>query len=425
MSTNIPEVSIDIPRDGDPRVGLLDPFLTKRREKQPSIFAAFKNLKICKERIGRAASRWFFFNSMSANAVKGPYYESMIETIGEVGKGVEGPTSYEIYNKYLDLEVEDMKAYVSTFERIWDEYGYTLMCDGWTGHFFNPQYMYWTNGRNENYDKASKVLIGAKNVIKRILHNEDRAIIACKQMHDYRLQLYHFGTSMAQRAAQILSPADWWLDHGRAYRYEDLAYVAIRVLSQTTSTTECERNWSTFGLIHTKQRNRLKSTRLEKLVFCELDDVSLLPGFETPPAPKRQKKVVGARVRSKQRGISIADLETIEEDNDDETSEPSDNLVYQTSNDSSSKTSTPSEGSDHGGDVSSVPPPAPPPDLLYSLERKTSPMLLKMSTMGVSKGGKHNKPQVNIMNGRGRKWHLNSKGKAKAKFEIQSQLHSA
>ncbi|MQL68899.1 hypothetical protein Taro_001196, partial [Colocasia esculenta] len=74
------------------------------------------------------------------------------------------------------------------------------------GHFFNPQYMYRTDGRNENYDNTSEVLIGAKNVIKRMLDNEDRAIIACKQMHDYRLQLYHFGTSTTQRDAQILSP---------------------------------------------------------------------------------------------------------------------------------------------------------------------------------------------------------------------------
>ncbi|MQM04754.1 hypothetical protein Taro_037558 [Colocasia esculenta] len=28
------------------------------------------------------------------------------------------------------------------------------------GHFFNPQYMYRTDGRNENYDNASEVLIG-------------------------------------------------------------------------------------------------------------------------------------------------------------------------------------------------------------------------------------------------------------------------
>ncbi|MQL80565.1 hypothetical protein Taro_013009 [Colocasia esculenta] len=122
-----------------------------------------------------------------------------------------------------------------------------------------------TDGRNENYDNASEVLIRAKNVIKRMLDNEDMAIIACKQMHDYRLQLYHFGTSTTQRAAQILSPG-------------------------------------------------------------ELDDVPLLPEFATPPAPKRQKKTVGGRGRSKKHGISIADLETIEKDNDDETSEPSDNV---------------------------------------------------------------------------------------------------
>ncbi|MQL68272.1 hypothetical protein Taro_000540 [Colocasia esculenta] len=62
--------------------------------------------------------------------------------------------------------------------------------------------------------------------------------------------------------------------------------------------------------------------------YGELDDVYLLPEFATPPAPKRQKKTVGGRVRSKKHGISIADLETIKEDNDDETPEPSDNLVY-------------------------------------------------------------------------------------------------
>ncbi|MQM21873.1 hypothetical protein Taro_054920, partial [Colocasia esculenta] len=124
--------------------------------------------------------------------------------------------------------------------------------------------MYRTDGRNENYDNASEVLIGAKNVIKRMLDNDDRAIIAYKQMHDYRLQLYHFSTSTTQGAVQILSPG-------------------------------------------------------------ELDDVPLLPEFETPPTPKRQKKTVGARVRSKKHGISIANLETIEEDNDDETPEPSDN----------------------------------------------------------------------------------------------------
>ncbi|MQL68472.1 hypothetical protein Taro_000759, partial [Colocasia esculenta] len=173
---------------------------------------------------------------------------------------------YEAMDRAKELiRMNNKTTYAKWWEIIDQRWENTLHHDlHAAGHFFNPQYMYRTDGRNENYDNASEVLIGAKNVIKRMLDNEDRAIIACKQMHDYRLQLYHFGTSTTQRAAQILSPG-------------------------------------------------------------ELDDVPLLPEFETPPAPKRQKKTVGAKGRSKKHGISIADLETIEKDIDDETLDPSDN----------------------------------------------------------------------------------------------------
>ena len=46
-----------------------------------------------------------------------------------------------------------------------------------------------------------------------------------------------------------------------------LRNLAIKVLSQTASSSACERNWSTFALIHTKQRNRLAYSRLQQLVF--------------------------------------------------------------------------------------------------------------------------------------------------------------
>ena len=42
----------------------------------------------------------------------------------------------------------------------------------------------------------------------------------------------------------------------------------MKVLSQTASSSACERNWSTFALIHSKQRNRLAYPRLQQLVFC-------------------------------------------------------------------------------------------------------------------------------------------------------------
>ena len=47
----------------------------------------------------------------------------------------------------------------------------------------------------------------------------------------------------------------------------NLRKIAVRILSQTASASGCERNWSTFNLIHTKRRNRLRTSRLNDLVF--------------------------------------------------------------------------------------------------------------------------------------------------------------
>ncbi|XP_058110285.1 uncharacterized protein LOC131253334 [Magnolia sinica] len=49
---------------------------------------------------------------------------------------------------------------------------------------------------------------------------------------------------------------------------EVLQRLAVRVLAQTVSSSPCERNWSTFSLIHTNKRNRLGYERLQKLVYC-------------------------------------------------------------------------------------------------------------------------------------------------------------
>ncbi|CAN1848377.1 hypothetical protein LINPERHAP1_LOCUS38899 [Linum perenne] len=43
--------------------------------------------------------------------------------------------------------------------------------------------------------------------------------------------------------------------------------IAIMLLSQTTSSSGCERNWNVFKGIHRKKRNRLEHKRLSDLVF--------------------------------------------------------------------------------------------------------------------------------------------------------------
>jgi hypothetical protein len=68
-------------------------------------------------------------------------------------------------------------------------------------------------------------------------------------------------------AVQECRPAEWWSIYARE-ECPHLAPIAARILSQTVSSSHCERNWSTFALIHTKTRNRLKMDQLMHLVFC-------------------------------------------------------------------------------------------------------------------------------------------------------------
>ena len=52
----------------------------------------------------------------------------------------------------------------------------------------------------------------------------------------------------------------------------NLQHLAIRMLSQTCSSSRCERNWSMIEYIHSKKRNRLEHQRFNDLVYvhCNL-----------------------------------------------------------------------------------------------------------------------------------------------------------
>nr|KAJ0209317.1 hypothetical protein LSAT_V11C400221430 [Lactuca sativa] len=63
--------------------------------------------------------------------------------------------------------------------------------------------------------------------------------------------------------------ATWWMNYGNST--PTLQKMAIKILSLTTSSSGCERNWSDFKGIHTKKRNRLDSQRLHKLVFVQFN----------------------------------------------------------------------------------------------------------------------------------------------------------
>ena len=80
------------------------------------------------------------------------------------------------------------------------------------------------------------------------------------------MKLDVFGSAKEKQAVKSYLPAMWWSIIGREAA-PNLTHLAMRILSQTVSSSNCERNWTTFAMIHTKLRNRIKMENLEKLVF--------------------------------------------------------------------------------------------------------------------------------------------------------------
>ena len=58
---------------------------------------------------------------------------------------------------------------------------------------------------------------------------------------------------------------EWWYNYGDEGPH--LQKIVVKVLSQTCFSLCCERNWSTWSLIHTKLHNRLAMKKLHKLVY--------------------------------------------------------------------------------------------------------------------------------------------------------------
>jgi hypothetical protein len=56
----------------------------------------------------------------------------------------------------------------------------------------------------------------------------------------------------------------WWRNYGA--RAPNLQKFAIRILSQTCTSSGCERNWSVFEKIHSKKRTRLEL--MSSYIYC-------------------------------------------------------------------------------------------------------------------------------------------------------------
>jgi hypothetical protein len=81
-----------------------------------------------------------------------------------------------------------------------------------------------------------------------------------KEFACFAAGLEDFADISALEERSTMNPIKWWTCHGANGVY-------LHILSQVASSSSTERNWSTYGFIHSVKRNRLGSQKAEDPVY--------------------------------------------------------------------------------------------------------------------------------------------------------------
>ncbi|KAM0918616.1 hypothetical protein ACQ4PT_008738 [Festuca glaucescens] len=136
-------------------------------------------------------------------------------------------------------------------------------------YMLNPYYSYNNNTIFDDPNVIEKFMLCAETFYH---HDDDKAYAAVNVDLD-KFQKKHdsFSKKLAKSYEKFeFNPASWWRLYGGGA--PDLQRMAVRILSLTSSSSGCERNWSTFESIHTKKRNRLTIERMDMLTNIQFNN---------------------------------------------------------------------------------------------------------------------------------------------------------
>ncbi|KAJ6821047.1 uncharacterized protein M6B38_394965 [Iris pallida] len=114
------------------------------------------------------------------------------------------------------------------------------------GYFLNPKYQYANDVVNDD-----DVLNGFHRIVNRMVNDNETRLNINREAERFRLRTGAFGSNQFQSAVIRRLPAEWWSIHVREDA-PNLTRLAVCILSQTVSSSNCERIWTTFSLIHTR-----------------------------------------------------------------------------------------------------------------------------------------------------------------------------
>ncbi|CAL5027359.1 unnamed protein product [Urochloa decumbens] len=118
-----------------------------------------------------------------------------------------------------------------------------------------------------NFSNNPEYAEALTDAIEKMAETPEDAVQAIQEIGFFRECHGRFNRPTARAGALSMSPTDWWFQFGG--EVPTLQKYALRIVSQCVSSSGCERNWSTFALVHTKIRNKLSYDKLHKLVYVQ------------------------------------------------------------------------------------------------------------------------------------------------------------
>jgi hypothetical protein len=109
------------------------------------------------------------------------------------------------------------------------------------------------------------VVQGYKTALRKIFRDVGIAMEVREEFGAFVQSTGNFSDPLAMDDRGHMDPITWWGFHGGDRVH--LSTLATRLLSQVVSSSSAERNWSTYGFIHSVKRNRLGAAKAEDLVY--------------------------------------------------------------------------------------------------------------------------------------------------------------
>ncbi|KAF7831909.1 uncharacterized protein G2W53_014242 [Senna tora] len=140
------------------------------------------------------------------------------------------------------------KPYTRIVEQRWDrQLSHSVHA---AAYLLNPVFCY----DKANFSKKPEVMEGFLEVLGKIVTHNNTHFVEESML--YRTKEGSFNSYLAIESSSKMKPDNWWKTFG--YSSPNVQKIVVRLLSQTASSSGCERNWSVFERINTKKRNRFE-----------------------------------------------------------------------------------------------------------------------------------------------------------------------